>query len=408
LIWIPTIGEGHLVSTHNPNISSRSFANAALGFVRIVSNSDSGAEVFYPEYSGNRLYQSLGNLIDNPLIGMVFPDFETGDVLYLTGTAEVLIGEKAANIMPRTNLGVKITVSESFYVERGLPFRGTEGEHSPYNPTVKTLVSEGNLAAKFDDSGSLSATLVEKTSLSPTISRYRFKAPKPVKYQPGQWVAMDFSDELDQGYSHMRNEDPQSLNDDYIRTFTVSSHPSQLPEDEFEITVRLHGPVTEFLLRQRSMRQRLEVPLRGFGGDFVTSTPKEGGIVPFIAGGVGITPLLGQLPDLDLTKLRLSWIIPAEDAGFVQGIFEQHPSLVPSTTLFLTGVNDEKTLPDNISNQIQHFKDSGATVNIRRPIKADLDLISGEKFYLCAGNPLRKTLLEWLHGKVVVFENFDY
>jgi NAD(P)H-flavin reductase len=337
---------------------------------------------------------------------MVFPDFETGDVLYLTGSAEILIGEKAASVMPRTNLAVKITISDSIFVERGLPFVGTEGEWSPYNPAVKTLAIEGNIATKFDESGS--ATLVEKTELSRTVSRYRFKTPKAVEYRPGQWVAIDFSEELDMGYSHMRNEDPQSLNDDYIRTFTVSSHPSTLPKNEFEITVRLHGPVTEFLSQQRSMRHILEFPLKGFGGDFIVSTPEEGGIVPFFAGGVGITPLLGQLPDLDCTKLRLFWIIPADDADFVADIFQQFNRLAASTTLYLTGVKAPDIISKPLEAQIQRLKRSGAAVNVRRPTKVDFDSIDAEKYYLCAGNPLRKILLEWLHGKVVIFENFDY
>jgi hypothetical protein len=31
-----------------------------------------------------------------------------------------------------------------------------------------------------------------------------------------------------------------------------------------------------------------------------------------------------------------------------------------------------------------------------------------DKWYMCAGKGLRKQILEWLPGKEVVFENFDY
>jgi len=34
--------------------------------------------------SGNRLYQTLGNLKANPRVGVVIPDFETSDVLYVS------------------------------------------------------------------------------------------------------------------------------------------------------------------------------------------------------------------------------------------------------------------------------------------------------------------------------------
>ncbi|BAE57407.1 unnamed protein product [Aspergillus oryzae RIB40] len=81
------------------------------GFVRVISNEPNGAVFAYPEYSGNRLYQTLGNLQTTPLAGFVFPDFETGDALYVTGQTEVLVGKEAAALLPRSNLAVKVTVT---------------------------------------------------------------------------------------------------------------------------------------------------------------------------------------------------------------------------------------------------------------------------------------------------------
>ena len=77
------------------------------GFVRVLSNDESGAVVCYPEYSGNRLYQTLGNLNINPLAGICIPDFDAGHMLYLTGKTEILVGKKAAEVLPRSNLAVQ-------------------------------------------------------------------------------------------------------------------------------------------------------------------------------------------------------------------------------------------------------------------------------------------------------------
>jgi len=64
------------------------------GFLRVVSpgyeSTSSTASIAWPEYSGNRFYQSIGNLLLNPLCGLCVPDFETGDMLYLTGTTRIL------------------------------------------------------------------------------------------------------------------------------------------------------------------------------------------------------------------------------------------------------------------------------------------------------------------------------
>jgi predicted ferric reductase len=39
----------------------------------------------------------------------------------------------------------------------------------------------------------------------------------------------------------------------------------------------------------------------GFGGIFKINNSDRNVIVPFIAGGIGITPVLGQLPGLDIS-----------------------------------------------------------------------------------------------------------
>jgi ferredoxin-NADP reductase len=374
------------------------------GFVRVISNRMDGAEIIYPEYSGNRLYQTLGNLKVTPLAGLVVPDFDTGDVLYLTGRTEVLIGKDAAAILPHSNLAVKIKITAARFVKEGLSFRGLADEMSPYNPNVRLLKTEGATTAKAPQSTtSNTAKLLHKEELTPTISRYRFSITNPTAYKPGQWVAMDFSEDLDMGYSHMRDDDPQSLNDDYIRTFTVSSIPKDVPalQNEFEITVRLHGPVTEWLKLNRT-RVGTEVPLRGFGGDFVIDT-SGAGLVPFIAGGVGITPLLGQLEQLNVEKIQLYWIIRSEDINFVSDVFGRYPALAKHAEVYLTGGTH---LPEKAVKRLQAL---GAIIKRKRPDKSDFaEDVAVEQWYLCAGNPLRGKLLEWLEGRKVVFENFDY
>ena len=56
------------------------------GFVRVV---DDGTLLF-PDYSGNMLFNTLGNLVENPSAGLLFVDFKSGDTLHLAGNAEIL------------------------------------------------------------------------------------------------------------------------------------------------------------------------------------------------------------------------------------------------------------------------------------------------------------------------------
>ncbi|HJR21439.1 MAG TPA: pyridoxamine 5'-phosphate oxidase family protein [Dongiaceae bacterium] len=57
------------------------------GFVRVGTD----GVLTIPDFSGNRFFNTLGNLIANPKAGLLFVDFETGDELQLTGDAEVIL-----------------------------------------------------------------------------------------------------------------------------------------------------------------------------------------------------------------------------------------------------------------------------------------------------------------------------
>lgn len=46
-------------------------------------------ELVWPDYPGNNMFNSLGNLLVNPHCGLLFVDFETGATLQLNGRAEV-------------------------------------------------------------------------------------------------------------------------------------------------------------------------------------------------------------------------------------------------------------------------------------------------------------------------------
>jgi predicted pyridoxine 5'-phosphate oxidase superfamily flavin-nucleotide-binding protein len=64
-----------------------SHRGAKPGFVRL--DGDDGLTI--PDFSGNRFFNTLGNIMANPKAGLLFVDFETGDLLQLTGDAEVIL-----------------------------------------------------------------------------------------------------------------------------------------------------------------------------------------------------------------------------------------------------------------------------------------------------------------------------
>jgi NAD(P)H-flavin reductase len=342
-----------------------------------------------------------------PKAGLVIPDFETGNVLYLTGSTTILAGENAAALIPHSNLVVTIKVEALRLVQHGLPFRGKSIDQSPYNPPVRYLATERAVPALA--TRNVRAIMLTRELLTPSIARFRFKISDPRAiggWKPGQYAALSFEDKLSGGYSHMRDDDPKSLNDDFTRTFTISAPPKGggALDDEFEMTIRKVGVVTNFMFRQ-NLRAGLEIPLYGFGGDFFISQGVEN-IVPFVAGGIGITSLLGQLSILNVSRLRLFWANHASDLGLVEDTFRRTPELATSTSLFISGFTGTQSQLA-ILNPIEV---SGVRVVKRRMSLLDLEesMSIADEWYICAGPALRTNLLQWLAGKEVVYEDFSY
>jgi len=59
------------------------------GFVRVRSPT----EVYWPDYDGNNLFQTMGNIVNDPRTGLTVLDFDSGAMLLLSGRAEVVMTE---------------------------------------------------------------------------------------------------------------------------------------------------------------------------------------------------------------------------------------------------------------------------------------------------------------------------
>jgi predicted pyridoxine 5'-phosphate oxidase superfamily flavin-nucleotide-binding protein len=62
-----------------------SYKGGVPGFVRAVDD----RTLAYPDYDGNGMYRSLGNVLVNPHVGLLFVDFEQPKRLRVNGTASV-------------------------------------------------------------------------------------------------------------------------------------------------------------------------------------------------------------------------------------------------------------------------------------------------------------------------------
>lgn len=69
-------------STHPTRGTDASHRGGPAGFVHVQDG-----DVWWPDYSGNNMFNSLGNLAVDPAAALLFVDFTTGKTVHLTGTA---------------------------------------------------------------------------------------------------------------------------------------------------------------------------------------------------------------------------------------------------------------------------------------------------------------------------------
>lgn len=120
-----------------------SYKGGLPGFVRVVGPN----LLAFPDYDGNGMYRSLGNVQVNPQVALMFIDFESPKRLRINGTARVALDDPIEREFPGAVMMVRVTAERIFpncprYIHRmrleGFSdFAPREG-HSPPIPEWKT------------------------------------------------------------------------------------------------------------------------------------------------------------------------------------------------------------------------------------------------------------------------------
>jgi predicted pyridoxine 5'-phosphate oxidase superfamily flavin-nucleotide-binding protein len=87
-----------------------SFKGGAPGFVRVTGPN----EVAFPDYDGNGMFKSLGNLALNPNVGMLFLDFEKPRRLRIEGAARILRDDPLLAATPGAQMMVRVEARAIF------------------------------------------------------------------------------------------------------------------------------------------------------------------------------------------------------------------------------------------------------------------------------------------------------
>ncbi|KAF9305986.1 hypothetical protein BGZ74_008060 [Mortierella antarctica] len=402
------------------------------GWIRVDGE---GKSIVFPDYSGNRFFNTLGNIAADPRVGLLFVDFDTGDCLHVTGTAQIFVGRESQALYPHSQRAVQVSVESTILNLHALPFRLVTKELSPYNPRTKALATGTMLhdgTTRESAANINTATLERITRHSPDVASFEFRASRGIKYRPGQYAVLDFGAFNTVGYRHMAPDAPQSLNDDYIRTWTISSAPDRLDKatDKFSLTIKQKagGRISTLLHEwapvegeegevEKEEERRLTVPLMSVGGEFVLPTEEKR--LLFISGGIGATPFIAMLRGLGKQKehggeegqalrYNIRWITSATvvKEALPEVLQEVVEAVGPqlSITVFLT-----RTSPDLLSSTVLSKLSPEITVETGRLDAGRLhdavpDVLS-RQVLLCGPDPFMEATRGYLRELHVAPEN---
>lgn len=110
---------------HGVDVSHR---GGKPGFVRV----DDDNCLTVPDYAGNQFFNTIGNLLVNPRAGLLFIDFETGDLLYLAVEAEIIWEGEPVKAFAGAQRLLRFRVGEVLLVKASLPLRWGPVQMSPF------------------------------------------------------------------------------------------------------------------------------------------------------------------------------------------------------------------------------------------------------------------------------------
>ncbi|MBD2842138.1 FAD-binding oxidoreductase [Erythrobacter rubeus] len=122
---------------HSSNGFDSSHRGGEPGFVAVI---DKG-HLRIPDYAGNNFFNTIGNLLVNPKIGLVFVDFESGALLHVSGTTQIN-WEPEDSHDPGARRMIEMTIDAVIERPAALSLRWSEDDEDLLQFTVIDKVEE--------------------------------------------------------------------------------------------------------------------------------------------------------------------------------------------------------------------------------------------------------------------------
>ncbi len=130
--WIAQADTFFIASYHLEGGADASHRGGRPGFVKVLD----GNRLIFPDYSGNKMFMTLGNLEANPNSGLLFLNFETGSVVQLTGKAQIEWDGEIVEQFAGAERAITFQIEEVRELANALPREWHFLNYSPFNPVA--------------------------------------------------------------------------------------------------------------------------------------------------------------------------------------------------------------------------------------------------------------------------------
>jgi len=244
------------------------------GFVKV-----DGDTLTIPDYTGNFHFNTIGNFVVNPKAGLLFMDFETGDMLQLTGTVEMIWDGPELEFFQGAERAWNFKLDHGHWLKDALPLRWNFGEMSLNSlltgswPDAEAAKSADKLRQQWRNYQVIDVVNESSVIKSFYLQPVDGKGAHPFK--AGQYLTVKAKVGADKT--------------ELIRTYTLSSSPL---DKSYRISVKIERGMSLYLHEHLKAGDILEA--RCPQGNFVID-PSASNPAVLLAGGVGITPMISML-----------------------------------------------------------------------------------------------------------------
>ncbi len=242
------------------------------GFVRIEGDNS----FVFPDFSGNNHFNTVGNISLNPRAGFLFPDFDTGALVYMSGRAEIIWDGPLVEAFTGAERLIRFTGETVVRVEHCLALKFSFGDASPALERTGSWAGTDNVYHPYE----VFDVRAESEAITSFYLR-RADGKTLAAYEPGQFLPIKLT--------------LPGLDAPVLRTYTLSD---SADHDYYRLSIKRQDGdalVSSYLHDQAKPGFRLEAmaPRGGFHLDRSNNRP-----VVLLSAGVGVTPMIAMANDI--------------------------------------------------------------------------------------------------------------